>query len=238
MTGEEIAIHARTAIAAALAAPGRPARDRARDKRDQTAKLLAFAALRPGDVVADFLPFRGYYTRLFAVIVGPAGRVDAVVPRSLQRIERIKDSAAEVAACAQALPNVRLIDGEVAQAGALPEQVDLFWISQNYHDLHNPFMGPVDIAAFNVAVFDRLNPAGRLIIIDHVAAADAPPDVTDTKHRIVPAVARREIEEAGFVWDGQCDALVNRTDSHAESAFARRVRYHTDRFAYRFRKPA
>jgi predicted methyltransferase len=40
-----------------------------------------------------------------------------------------------------------------------------------------------------------------------------------------------------LVWDGQCDALANPADSHATSVFARRVRYHTDRFAYRFRKP-
>lgn len=32
-----------------------------------------------------------------------------------------------------------------------PERLDLFWISQNYHDLHDRFMGPVDVKAFNRA---------------------------------------------------------------------------------------
>jgi predicted methyltransferase len=226
------------AIARVLADKGRPARDRARDKRDRIGEVLAFASISPGEIVADFLPFRGYYTRLFASQVGAAGRAYAVVPEDLTRIERIAKGRAEIAAFAASEPTIKLASGPVAQAGALPEPVDLFWISENYHDLHNAFMAPVDIGAFNAAVFKALKPGGRLLIIDHVAAKGAPQDVTEKLHRIEPAVARREIEAAGFKWDGESDALVNRADRHACSIFARGVRYHTDRFIHRFRKPA
>lgn len=226
------------AIAAALSTKGRPARDRARDKRDHVDEILAFAAIGAGEVVADFLPFRGYFTRLFANLVGPEGRVYAIVPNDLMKIERIDRGYTEIAAFAGALANVRLAGARAQAAGGLPEPVDLFWISQNYHDLHDPFMGPVDIAAFNAAVFAALKPGGRLIIIDHVAAKGAPADVTDTQHRIEPTVARREIEAAGFLWDGQSQALANSDDAHRVSVFARGLRYHTDRFIYRFRKPA
>jgi predicted methyltransferase len=222
-------------IAAALAVKGRPARDRARDARDHTAEILDFADVVPGEVVADFLPFRGYYTRLFSTLVGVKGRTFAVVPKALTTIDRIRQGAAEIATFAQDLENVQLVDGAPERAGALPEPVDLFWLSQNYHDLHDPFMGPVDIAAFNAAVFIALKPGGRLIVIDHVADDGAP--VTDTKHRISPTVARTEIEAAGLLFDGHCDALANPDDRRSLSVFAHGLRYHTDRFIYRFRKP-
>ena len=226
------------AVARALADTNRPARDRARDKRDRICEVLAFASIAPGEIVADFLPFRGYYTRLFAALVGAAGRAYAVVPEDLTRIERIAKGRAEIVLFAASEPTIELASGPVAQAGALPEPVDLFWISENYHDLHNAFMGPVDIGAFNAAVFAALKPGGRLIIIDHVAAEGARVDVTAKLHRIEPAFARREIEAAGFKWDGASDALANPADRHASSIFARGVRYHTDRFIHRFRKPA
>jgi predicted methyltransferase len=225
-------------VAKALAAKGRPARDRARDERDHTSDILAFATVTTGEVVADFLPFRGYYTRLFAGLVGGSGRVYAVVPAELKRIERINQGAVEIEEFAKDHPVVRPIDGPVDWAGAPPEPVDLFWLSQNYHDLHDPFMGPADISKFNTAVFAALKPGGRLVLIDHVADDDAPEDVTDKKHRISPAVARREIEAVGFRWDGQCDALANPADGHVHSVFAHGIRYHTDRFIFRFRKPA
>jgi predicted methyltransferase len=45
----------------------------------------------------------------------------------------------------------------------------VFWISQNYHDLHDSFMGPVDMAAFNKAVFDSLNPGGVYVVLANPA---------------------------------------------------------------------
>ena len=75
------------------------------------------------------------------------------------RIERIAKGRAEIAGFAASEPKIELASGPVAQAGALPEPVDLFWISENYHDLHNAFMGPVDIGAFNAAIFRALSPA-------------------------------------------------------------------------------
>ena len=45
----------------------------ARDKRDRIREVLAFASIAPAEIVADFLPFRGYYTRLFAALVGGRG---------------------------------------------------------------------------------------------------------------------------------------------------------------------
>jgi predicted methyltransferase len=94
------------AVARALADNGRPARDRTRDKRDHMGEVLAFASIVPAEIVADFLPFRGYYTRLFAALVGVAGRAYAVVPEELTRIERIAKGRAEIAGFAAREPAI------------------------------------------------------------------------------------------------------------------------------------
>jgi hypothetical protein len=65
-------------ISAAVAAAGRPAADRQRDVNRQPAAVIAFAGLKPGDKVADFLPGRGYFTKIFCTIVGEAGHVYAI----------------------------------------------------------------------------------------------------------------------------------------------------------------
>ena len=114
----------------------------------------------------------------------------------------------------------------------------MFFIGQNYHDLHAPLMGAVDIRAFNDAVFRALRPGGHYVIVDHAAPAQASADTTRTLHRIDPAIVRREVEAAGFEYMGEHDALRNRADPHTSSIFARGIRYHTDRFIVKFRTPA
>ena len=110
--------------------------------------------------------------------------------------------------------------------------------SQNYHDYHDPFMGPVDMAAFGKQVFGALKPGGVFVVIDHVAPAGSGIADTDTLHRIDPAVVKKEMEAAGFVFDGESDVLHNATDPHTAAVFDKSIRGSTDQFIYRFRKPA
>ncbi|MFT4065935.1 hypothetical protein [Paraburkholderia sp.] len=209
----------------------------ARDVRDRTADVLGFIDIAPGDRVVDFLPFRGYFTRLFASMVGDHGCVFAAIPAGLNKIGRIDAGRQEVERIALDRRNVALLDGGAGVAGAPPADIDVFFVGQNYHDLHAPLMGPVDIRSFNDAIFRALRPGGRYIIVDHVALPDARPEVPATLHRIDPAVARREVEAAGFEYAGEHDALRNRGDPRTASIFARGIRYRTDRFILKFRKP-
>ena len=50
-----------------------------------------------------------------------------------------------------------------------PEPLDLVWTSQNYHDYPDDFMGHIDPAVLNRAVFAMLKPGGTWFIIDHAA---------------------------------------------------------------------
>jgi predicted methyltransferase len=225
------------AIAAAVADPSRPATDTVRDADRKPLEVLAFAGVKPGDRVADYAAGAGYFTRLFADVAGPSGRVYASVPSGLYRYSNIQKGMADIAAFITGHPNVSLMFGEPIRVARYPEKLDLFWISQNYHDLKDPFMGPVDMAAFNRAVFAALKPGGIYIVLDHVAAPGSPPDVTDTLHRIEPAVVRREVEAAGFRFVGESKVLANPADPHTSGPFDPSIQGRTDQFIYKFRKP-
>jgi predicted methyltransferase len=69
-------------ITAAVADSNRPDTDRERDVNRKPTEVIAFAGLKPGDKVADFMPGRGYFTKIFCKIVGDTGRVYAIsIPR-------------------------------------------------------------------------------------------------------------------------------------------------------------
>jgi len=63
---------------AALAA--RPTADLARDAARKPTELLAFAGIRPGDTVGDYIMGGGYFTRVLSAAVGPEGKVYAFQP--------------------------------------------------------------------------------------------------------------------------------------------------------------
>ena len=225
-------VHAQTSpqIAAAVADPGRPAADVARDAARKPAEMLAFAGLKPGDIVLEVLPGGGYFTRLISKTVGPSGHVYAGAPAG-----KMQEAAVAIAAD-PAYANVTVVGFDAAATNALPP-LDLIWTSQNYHDLHLTRVHQ-DPVAIDKLWFSKLKPGGVLIIIDHVALPGAPVVATaDTLHRIDPAAARSEVESAGFVFDGQSDALHNPADPHTANVFDPSIRGKTDQFAYKFRKP-
>lgn len=228
---------ASAAIAAAVGDATRPPTDTERDAVRKPAATLAFIGVRAGDVVADYAAGQGYFTRLFADLVGPAGRVYAVIPSALFTYPNIVKGTGEIEAWAVPHHNVTVSFADALAALKFPEPLDVLWISQNYHDLKDSFMGPVDMAAFNRAVYAALKPGGSYVILDHVAAPGSPAQVTDTLHRIEPQVVRREVEAAGFHFEAESTLLRNPADPHTAGVFDKSIRGHTDQFLYKFRKP-
>ena len=224
-------------FAAAVADPSRPPTDTQRDADRKPTETLAASGIKPGDVVADYAAGQGYFTRLFADAVSPRGHVYSVVPSELFVYPNIVKGLADIETWTVKHPNVTVSFASALPAVKFPEKLDVFWISQNYHDLHDDFMGPVDIAAFNKAVYAALKPGGLYVILDHVAAPGSPANVTDTLHRIEPSVVRREVEAAGFVFDGESNILANPSDPHTATVFDKTIRGRTDQFFFRFRKP-
>ncbi|MFC0632688.1 class I SAM-dependent methyltransferase [Brevundimonas balnearis] len=217
-------------IEAAIADPRRPAEDVARDTARASAEMLAFAEIGPGDRVADIRPEEGFFARLFAVAVGPEGRVYAFVPT---RTAAREDAYAD--ALAQTYGNVERITGAL-DAMTFPEPLDVIFTAQEYHDFHIPGF-QTNVAEMNRRAFEALKPGGLYVVIDHEAAEGAGKDVVQTLHRIEGAWLRREVEAAGFVFEGESEAVRNPEDDHSLNVFDPAIRGRTDQFVYRFRKP-
>jgi predicted methyltransferase len=224
-------------VAAAVADKSRPADDVQRDAERKPAEMLRFAGVKAGMTVVELLPGRGYFTRLFSDAVGPSGHVVALYPPPKPPADPAKPAptpAAELIAAEPAHANVKPMVSPLASIVLPPGQADVFWTSQNYHDLHNA--QGLDIEDFNRAVFAALKPGGVYVVLDHAADA-GDPTVTRTLHRIDPAGVRQEVEAAGFRFEGESTALRNPADDHKLKVFDPAIRGHTDQFVFKFRKP-
>ena len=220
-------------IATAVAHPARPAEDVARDSTRKAAEMLTFAEIRPGQTVVDIVPGGGYFTRVFAVAVGPKGKVIAYVPTELAAKYESEANARKLAA---AYPNVEAVVHPMGGTPALGI-ADVVWTAQNYHDFHTALFGPPDVARVNKAIFDVLKPGGLYIVVDHVAEEGSGIRDANKLHRIDPETVKSEIVAAGFVFEGESNALRNRDDKHGASVFHESIRGRTDQFVYKFRKP-
>lgn len=222
-----------TYIVKAIADPRRPESDRKLDPLRKPGQVLAYSGVKPGQVVGEFLPGGGYYTRLLSDVVGPRGRVYA--------LETIRWGKDNIESTRQVLhdkgrDNV-IMDVALFGNFHLPEKVDVFFTTLNYHDLHVEEYGKVDIAAFNHHVFDSLKPGGIYFIVDHAAKPGSGAGTPAELHRIDEATVIEEVKAAGFVPAGESDLLRNPADDHLKKVFDPSIRWKTDQFILKFRKP-
>jgi predicted methyltransferase len=237
-------------LAAALAAPAAtpayvtaalndPARkdDAADDARRHPAEVLTFAQVKPGQKVVELVPGEGYWTRIFSGIVGAQGHVYTVWPNEMSKFAAKSVANWQGLVAKPPYTNVSILQQPAATL-SVPGPVDLVFTSQNYHDYHDKFMGPVDMASFDKQVFDALKPGGLFVVVDHTAVAGSGFEATDTLHRVDPEAVTKEVEAAGFVLDGSSDALKNPADLHTAKVFDPSIRGKTDQFILRFKKPA
>ncbi|MBS0274957.1 MAG: class I SAM-dependent methyltransferase [Proteobacteria bacterium] len=226
--------------AAIAAAPGyvskavsdstRPKADTGRDAIRLPADTIAFAGVKPGMKVAELFPGGGYFTRMLSDVVGPSGHIYGIENRKWD-----DGSDAKVAA----EPNHKNVSIQIGAFGEfnLPEKVDLFWITQNYHDLHIAKYGKVDMAAFNKHVFDSLKSGGTYFILDHQANPGTAEADIEKLHRIEKAQVIREVEAAGFRLAGEGSALHRAGDDHTKPIFDKSIQGHTDQYMLKFVKP-
>jgi len=222
------------AYAGMASAQAQPPADALTDPALKRAEVLAFIGVKPGDKVADI--FAGRFVRALSQAVGPKGKVYAVEPAELTKahpegLGRLQSLIAD-----PAYANV-VVTSPPIDAPALPSGLDAVFIRQNYHDLHDKFMGPADVPAFNRNVFAALKPGGVYVVLDHADAAGTGLKNTDTLHRIDKAAVTSEVTAAGFVLDGESKILANPADDHGKMIFDPAIRGKTDQFLLRFRKP-
>ncbi len=219
-------------VAKAVADASRPKVDTDTDALRDPADTLAFAGVKPGMVVGELFPGGGYFTRMLSDIVGPKGKIYGIENTgwkgAVEADQKVVDELKR--------DNI-VIDPESFGQFKLPQKVDLFWISQNYHDLHIAKYGVVDLADFNHRVFEALKPGGTYFILDHQANPGTTSDQIAVLHRIEKAQVIREVTAAGFKLVAEGKFLNRPADDHSKTIFDPAIRGKTDQYALKFIRP-
>lgn len=211
---------------AKLAAEARPQAEKDRDPYRHPREVLEFLGIGDGMTVLELAAGGGWYTEVLSAAVGPDGNVVS------QNAERYRERVGEaMAARAERLGNVRLVYSDF-ESLQLDQPADAAITALNLHDQYNN--SPEAAQQFLGSAFRNIKPGAVFGVIDHEGVAGQ-----DNKnlHRMVPADAIAALEEAGFVVEAVSDLLDNPQDDHTLNIRDDSLRFRTDRFLIRARKP-
>lgn len=121
------------------------------------------------------------------------------------------------------------------------EQFDLIMIYLSYHDIYwvdeETYGWPkIDADRFLTSLHDALKPGGKLLIVDHAAAADTGKSAAQDLHRIDEAFTKKDITAHGFLVEKSWHGLRNSADDHTKNVFDDAIRGKTDRFTHLYRR--
>lgn len=220
-------------LTAAVANPARPEEDRARDANRKPAEVLAFVGIEPGMTVLDLVAGSGYYSEILAYAVGNEGKV--YVQNHKWVLERFGDEALAARLAKPSLTSAVRWDRELTALDLPTASLDAAVMVLFYHDTY--WQG-IDRAAMNAEVFKALKPGGVFVVVDHRAEAGSGDRDVKRIHRIDEKWVAREVVAAGFVLDAESEVLAHPEDDRSQNVFDPSIRGKTDRFVYRFKKPA
>lgn len=225
-------------IAASVADPARNAENVQLDAGRRPVETLAFLGLRPGMDAVDIFTGSGYWAEIMSRVVAPDGSVVAYEPSQFYNGKGKETLDALIAASPSARVDSFPFEAFTAPANAF----DFAMINLNYHDVYwvsERFkIGRQEPDTFTRNLFAAMRPGGVVGVIDHVGPAGDTRAIVQTTHRIDPAVVKADFERAGFVLESESDLLANPADDHTVNVFDAAVRGKTDRFLFKFRKPA
>ena len=156
-----------------------------RDAYDHRHEVLAAMRLRPGMDVADIGAGTGLFTRLFAPLVSPEGKVYAV-DISERFVKHVENTTAKA--------GLKNVVGVVCTADSVklpPASVDLAFICDTYHHFEVP---QKTMASLHRA----LRPGGEVILIDFHRIEGVSSEWVLGHVRAGQEVFTKEIEQAGF----------------------------------------
>ena len=233
-------VQAQVNLAAAVAAPDRSPDNVKLDDGRKPTQVLQFLGLRPGMHVLDLFGGNAYWAEIMAPVVGPTGH-DTVWEPTQFYSDKTKVSFTAFEA---KHPNVSIVSSPFENpAAALPKNyADLVILNDNYHDTYwqsaKYGIPKMDPDAFLKAVYNSMKPGAVIGVIDHVASPNSDTRATVEKfHRIDPNVVKADFKRAGFVFVKSSDVLRNPADDHTLLVFDPKVRGHTDKFVFEFKKP-
>jgi predicted methyltransferase len=227
-------------VAAAVAEPGRPKAATDLDEVRKPVEVLRFLGLKKGDRALDYFTGTGYYADIMARAVGPKGHVVGWNSNGFGRNEKVVAALKDIKARNS---NTAFYSSPTTAIAFAPNSFDFALLHLVYHDAYwdsAQFGLPrIDPNTVVKAIWDSVKPGGTVAVIDHVAAPGGDTRaVVEKLHRIDPAVVKADFERAGFVLEAESPILRVAADDHSKNVFDPSIRGKTDRFLYRFRKPA
>ena len=228
-------------VAAAVSAPGRPAEAVALDEVRKPAEVLTWLGLERGDRVLDYFTGNGYYAEIMARAVGPTGSVTGWNSPGFGRNERVRTALAGIR---ERSPNTSFYFTPTTALSFAPNAYDFVLLHLVYHDAYwesERFGLPrIDPNTVTAALFQATKPGGTVAVIDHIAAPGR-----DTRAEVEAHSPDRSGDGARRFRAGRLrvrrlfgDASQSRGRPLARTCSIPSIRGHTDRFVYRFRRPA
>lgn len=170
--------------------------------------IVAFADVKSGNVVAEFLPDDDYFLNLFCEAVGEAGHVYAVsVKQSSATMQpapcanvtaitlKLQRHPAPESWSASDDPGVVYEYWSFTQPAenfSVPEPLDVIF-THHYHELYEKSLGPSNTQLVGVAWLQALKPDG-VLIVESSAGSN-------------PEQIKQEMLAVGFSWAGERRAL-------------------------------
>ena len=224
-------------IRAAVDHEARPEADRLLDDKRKPLQVMSFFGLHKDMKVLDVFAGGGYYAELISRTVGSGGEV--VLYNNDPWNSFVGKSVTERLA-GDRLANVKSLVAKPSDL-AFDNQFDAAVFVLGMHDIYyadtDDGWPAIDVSSFLDAIFKSLKPGGVLGIVDHNALTGADPaESGKTLHRIDPEVIKRDLLQAGFVFEEESDVLANPADTKIGSVFGEAIRRQTDRSVMRFRK--
>tara|TARA_R110000782_G_scaffold117364_3_gene207561 strand:+ start:3396 stop:4196 length:801 start_codon:yes stop_codon:yes gene_type:complete len=233
------------AISAAVAAPTREEKNKARDIYRHPIETLQFFGVKPDQTVVEFIPGGGWYTQILAPLVRDHGRYIGLQPTQ-KSVDSLK---AMMAAQPAPYDKAQVLLWPASDAIA-PGSVDSVLTFRNIHNMVMNDKAPETFAAF----FAMLKPGGTLGIVDHRLPESADSSAELKSGYLKVSTVRKLAEDAGFVLEAASEINANPKDAAdwdkgvwtlpptLTNGAVDREKYleigESDRMTLRFRKPA
>ena len=220
-------------VAAALSHPDRPSEEAQDDARRMPLEVLSFAGLSAGMDVLEMEAGGGWYTEIMSRAVGAGGSVTMQNPQAFESFTGDADNDR-----AARLSNVTLSTTNFDELEPASGSIDLVTWILGPHELWfapggNSLGDPTE--TFNEIV-RVLKPGGRLLAVDHQAAADSGPEVGGSLHRIRDDLITGYAEAAGLRVIRSSAMHMNAEDPLDNGVFDPSIQGRTSKFVVLYEK--